>query len=114
MRILVVDDDVDGADALAALLRQSGHEVEVAHDGTQALGLSPAFAPDAAIVDLEMPGMHGFEVARRLRQTCGPGLRVIAYSGHDDHTTRQRAAVDFDEYLRKPARMASIIKSLQP
>ena len=81
MRILVVDDDIDGADALAALLTQSGHDVKVAYDGTQALNLVVVFAAEAAILDLVMPGMDGFEVARALRHECGASLRLIAFSG---------------------------------
>ncbi|BAL27509.1 response regulator [Azoarcus sp. KH32C] len=111
MRILVIDDDVDGADALAALLTQSGHDVEVAYEGSQALGLS--FAAEAAIVDLTMPAMDGFEVARRLRQAYGASLRLIAFSGHDDDVTKRRVKVDFDGYLRKPASLADIYKALQ-
>lgn len=111
MRILVIDDDVDGADALAALLTQSGHDVTVAYGGTQALGLSEA--AEAAIVDLTMPGMDGFEIARRLRLAYGADLRLIAFSGHDDDGTRRRVAIDFDDYLRKPASLADIFKALQ-
>jgi DNA-binding response OmpR family regulator len=56
---LVLDDDVDGADALAALLRQSGHDVQVAYNGVQPLALTAAFAAEAAILDLNIPGMNG-------------------------------------------------------
>jgi DNA-binding response OmpR family regulator len=113
VRILVIDDDVDGADALAVLLTQSGHDVEVAYGGTQALGLSVALAAEAAIVDLTMPGMDGFEVARRLRHAYGASLRLIALSGHDDDATKRLVEIDFDGYLRKPASLASISKALQ-
>lgn len=111
VHILVIDDDVDGADALAALLTQSGHVVEVAYQGSQALGLS--FAAEAAIIDLTMPGMDGFEVARRLRHAYGASLRLIAFSGHDDDVTRRLVQIDFDGYLRKPASIADISKALQ-
>ena len=115
MRILVVDDDVDGADALAALLAQSGHDVKVAYEGTQALGLAAAFAAEAAILDLAMPGMDGFEVARALRHEFGADLRLIAFSGQDDFATRRLVeATDFDEYVRKPASLARISRALQP
>lgn len=111
MRILVIDDDVDGADALAALLTHSGHDVKVAYEGNQALGLS--FAAEAAIVDLTMPGMDGFELARRLRQAYGANLRLIAFSGHDDDATKRRVEIDFDDYLRKPASLTDISAALQ-
>ena len=114
VRILIIDDDVDGADALAALLTQSGHDVKVAYDGTQALGLAVAFAAEAAILDLAMPGMDGFEVAQALRHEYGTHLRLIAFSGEDDLATRRRVeATGFDEYLRKPACLASISTALQ-
>lgn len=113
MRILVIDDDIDGADSLAALLTQSGHYVEVAYGGTEGLGLAVALAADVAIVDLTMPGMDGFEVAQRLRHAYGAGLRLIAFSGHDDDATKRRVKVDFDDYLRKPASLEAICDALQ-
>ncbi len=115
VRILVVDDDVDGADALAALLTQSGHDVKVAYDGSRALGLAVGFAAEAAILDLAMPGMDGFEVARALRHAYGTNLRLIAFSGQDDVTTRRRIeATGFDDYMRKPASLARISTALKP
>ena len=115
MRILVIDDDVNGADSLAALLTQSGHEVKVGYDGTQALSLAVAFAAEAAILDLAMPGMDGFEVARALRHEYGVSLRLIAFSSQDDVATRRRVkATGFDEYVRKPASLACISMALQP
>ena len=115
MRILIVDDHIDGADALAALLTQSGHDVKVAYGGTQALGLAVAFAAEAAILDLAMPGMDGFEVAGALRHEFGANLRLIAFSGQDDVATRRRVeATGFDDYVRKPASFARISRALQP
>ena len=113
MRILIIDDDVDGADGPAALLTQSGHDVKVAYDGSRALALANAFAAEAAIVDLSTPGMDGFDVARRLRHERGAGLRLIAFSGHDDHAARRRVEACFDSYVRKPASLVSISKALQ-
>ena len=63
-RLLVVDDNRDAADSLAVLLRLQGHEVRVAHDGPAALELAASFRPDVAFLDIGMPGMDGYEVAR--------------------------------------------------
>src|SRR5207248_7534671 len=66
-RILVVDDNVDSAETLAALLRLWGHEVQSAHNGSQAIAAARVMQPEIALLDIEMPAMSGYEVARRLR-----------------------------------------------
>ncbi len=71
-RLLVVDDNRDAAESLAMLLRLQGHEVRVANDGPSALELAKAYQPVMVFLDIGMPGMDGYEVARRLRQQ--PGL----------------------------------------
>ena len=115
VRILVVDDDTDGADSLAALLTQSGHDVQVAYEGNHALRLDVAFAAEAAILDLAMPDMDGFALARALRRQYGASLRLIAFSGQDDVATKRRVeAAGFDDYVRKPASLASLSTALQP
>ena len=67
-RILVVDDNKDAAVSLALLLRLHGHQVQVAHDGPAALGLAREFRPHVVFLDIGMPGMDGYEVARRFRE----------------------------------------------
>src|SRR4029453_18922594 len=67
-RVLVVDDNVDAASMLAALVRQLGHDVVVVHDGSSALEAAEAYRPEIILLDLGMPGMNGFEVARALRE----------------------------------------------
>ena len=67
-RLLVVDDNQDAADSLAMLLRLQGHDVRVAHSGQAALEMTKAYRPDLVFLDIGMPGMDGYEVARRLRQ----------------------------------------------
>ncbi len=103
-RLLVVDDNRDAADSLALLLRLQGHEVRVAHDGPAALQIAAAYRPDLVFLDIGMPGMDGYEVARRLRQT--PGLENVvlsALTGWGQQEDRRRTAeVGFDHHLVKP------------
>ena len=74
-RVLVVDDSIDAADMLSTWLRLHGHEVAVAHHGTEALALMPAFNPAVALLDLGMPDMSGYELAERVR--AAPDLRHV-------------------------------------
>ncbi len=104
-RVLVVDDNADAADSLALVLRLEGQEVCVAHDGTKALELAAAFRPEVVFLDLGMPGMDGYEVARRLRGQ--PGLEQVVLValtgwGQDEDRRRTREA-RFDHHLTKPA-----------
>jgi CheY-like chemotaxis protein len=102
-RILVVDDNVDAADSLAALLRLMGHEVFVAYDGTTALGLLGPARPDIALLDLTMPGMSGYELARLVRSRAGSALRIVALSGFGLPEDRARALeAGFDQHMVKP------------
>jgi two-component system CheB/CheR fusion protein len=100
-RVLVVDDELDLALTLAELLRTQGHEVEVAHDGQAALDCASSFAPDVVLLDLGLPGMNGYELARRLRERLGAAPRLVAVSGYprDDRRTREAG---FDDHVIKP------------
>ena len=101
-RILIVDDNVDAGNALAALLRQAKHTVSVAHAGTVAIQLARTFKPQVALVDLGMPGMNGFEVGERLR-AADKDLLLVAVSGYSGEESRRRAkAAQFDHYVIKP------------
>jgi PAS domain S-box-containing protein len=101
-RVLVVDDNVDAADLLAGLLRSVGHDVEVAHDGPQALDVLAAFTPDVAILDIGLPVMDGYELAARLREGLAPP-RLVAMTGYGQESDRARsAAAGFDLHLVKP------------
>jgi CheY-like chemotaxis protein len=68
VRVLVVDDNADAADSLAVLLRMRGHDVRIAHDGPAALTLAEEVRPAIVLMDLGLPGMDGYQVARQLRQ----------------------------------------------
>jgi two-component system CheB/CheR fusion protein len=103
-RVLLVDDNVNAARSLAVLVRLWGHEVEVAHDGPQALERARAFAPTHVVLDIGLPQMDGFEVARRLRAdpALGP-LRLFALSGYDQQVHRARAKeAGFEAHFVKP------------
>jgi PAS domain S-box-containing protein len=104
-RILVVDDNADTAESLALLLRREGHEVHVAHDGVAGLQAAQTDRPDIVFLDIGMPGMDGYEVARRLRRQ--PGLRgvvLVALTGWGQEEDRERARrAGFDHHLTKPA-----------
>ena len=103
-RLLVVDDNRDAADSLAMLLQLQGHEVRVAHSGQAALEVTTAFKPDLIFLDLGMPFMDGYEVARRLRQQ--PGLENVvlaALTGWGQKEDRRRTVeAGFDYHLVKP------------
>lgn len=103
-RILVIDDNMDAADSIAALLHTWGHDTHVAYEGMAAIEAARRYHPDAILLDLGMPGMDGFEVARRLRQE--PGLQkalLIALTGWGQAEDRQRTReAGFDHHLVKP------------
>jgi CheY-like chemotaxis protein len=103
--ILVVDDNVDAAQSLAMLLRLEGHDVRVAHDGRAALAAVEADPPELVFLDIGMPVMNGYDVARRLRQR--PGLErlvLVAMTGWGQEEDRRRSQeAGFDHHLVKPA-----------
>ena len=103
-RVLVADDNLDAAEALATLLEALGHEVRVAHDGAQALATGRDFEPEVVLLDLGMPVMDGLEVARRMRQQpWGAAARVVAVTGWGQQQDRARTAeAGFDAHLVKP------------
>jgi len=103
-KVLVADDNRDAANALALLLRLAGHDVRVAHDGEGALALAREFEPDCAVLDIGMPDLNGYEVARRLRQsTSGKKVRLIALTGWGQDEDKRRAHdAGFDHHLTKP------------
>ncbi len=103
-RILVVDDNVDAAKSLARLLRRWGHTVEMSHDGLSALEAAESYRPEVVLLDIGLPGIDGYEVARRLRAnpdfTTTPLAAITGY-GQDDDQRRSREA-GFNLHLTKP------------
>ncbi|MDX1653707.1 MAG: response regulator [Candidatus Competibacteraceae bacterium] len=104
-RILVVDDNREVADALAMLLKVMGHQVEVARSGEKALEAARAFDPQLVFLDIGLPGIDGYEVARQLRHMPRElPLTLVALTGHGRAEDRLRAQeIGFDHFLLKPA-----------
>jgi PAS domain S-box-containing protein len=108
-RILVVDDNVDAAELLAAVLKLTGHQTRTAHDGYEALATAEDFRPDAIFLDIGLPGIDGYEVAKRLRAAPGFGAMLVALTGwgaEDDKRHAKEAGFDF--HLTKPVERAQI------
>jgi CheY-like chemotaxis protein len=103
-RILVVDDNEDAALMLHYALTLAGHEIRVAHDGPRALSVARDFAPTVALLDLGLPVMDGFELARRLREQAGTTpITLIALTGYGQASDRDRTReAGFDAHLVKP------------
>jgi PAS domain S-box-containing protein len=110
MRVLVVDDNRDAADSLAMMLELTGHEVATANDGETALAEAERFLPDAVLLDIGMPGMNGYEVAQRLRQTeHGRRAFIVALTGWGQEDDKRRAVdAGFDHHLTKPVDPAAL------
>jgi PAS domain S-box-containing protein len=113
-RVLVVDDNRDSADTMAALLGMAGLLTRCAYDGPSALKIAPEFAPDLVLLDIGLPGLNGYEVAERLRaQPLGQTLLLIAMTGfgQEEDVLRSRA-VGFDHHLVKPIELPTLIRLL--
>jgi CheY-like chemotaxis protein len=104
LRMLVVDDHADAADSLRLLMELAGHEARAAYDGVEALRVAREFRPRVIFTDIEMPGMHGVELARQLRQLPElAGVILVAASGTARGDTRLDGCDGlFDDWLRKP------------
>jgi PAS domain S-box-containing protein len=103
-RILVVDDNIDAAETLATLLRLSGHDVRTAYDGLAALETTSRFNPEIVLLDIGLPGMDGYEVARELRdRRKADGLLLVALTGYGQAEDRRLSReAGFDFHLVKP------------
>lgn len=103
-RVMVVDDNVDLAETLKVLLEMKGHRVTVAHRGDVAVDVAQSLPLDAVFCDIGLPGLHGYEVATRLRAMVGHRHTVlVAVTGYGDRDSRSRAlAAGFDIHFAKP------------
>jgi PAS domain S-box-containing protein len=112
-RVLVVDDNADAAATLDLFVKALGHETRVAYDGEQALQAFDEFRPDIVLLDIGLPGMNGYEVARRLRSRSGRGFRIIAVTGWGQAEDRKQSAeAGFDLHLVKPVDEAQLLRIL--
>jgi len=103
-RILVVDDNVPSAECLAELIKLWGHETRLAHDGALALDSAREYRPDVILLDIELPSMDGFSIARALRRDPRFLTTILlAMTGHSsEETTREAIDAGFDRHLVKP------------
>jgi two-component system CheB/CheR fusion protein len=107
----VVDDNVDGADSVAMLLEHAGNAVRTAKDGAEALRASAEFVPDIVLLDIGLPGMSGYDVARHLRgrgETAKALLIAMTGYGQPEDVARARAA-GFDHHLVKPVSLDKLL-----
>ena len=114
LRILIVDDNVDTVLSFSMLLSRFGHEVRTAHDGLTAIQVAADYIPDVILLDIGLPGLNGYEVAKRIRMQ--PRLRhivLVALTGYGQESDRQASMeAGFDHHLIKPARMDQVRKIL--
>jgi len=114
-RILIVDDDIDAAEALGELLRDCGHEVATARDGPQALDRARLHRPDVVLLDISMPDMDGYDVAKRMRGELGLcDALLVALSGYgEDRHRRLAREAGFDRHVTKPVDAAKLEELLK-
>jgi CheY-like chemotaxis protein len=116
VRVLVVDDNEDAALTVSEVLAELGYDVAVAHDGPQALASAARMHPDVVVLDLGLPVMDGFEVARRLRAAhTGQSMpRLVALSGYGQDIDKANSrAAGFDVHLVKPVDLAALQAALE-
>jgi CheY-like chemotaxis protein len=109
-RVLIADDNTDSAESLALLTRMWGHEVLLAHTGTGALELALRERPDACILDIGMPGLNGYDLARQIRQQpWAARVMLMAVTGWGQSEDVQRAReAGFDHHMTKPVDLARV------
>jgi CheY-like chemotaxis protein len=111
-RVLVVDDNSDSAESLAIQLRMMGHVVATAHDGLEAIDRAVTFQPGVVLLDLGLPGVNGYQAARRIR-AGRTGVKIVALTGWGNpEDLRRSAAAGFDAHLVKPVALAEVIRVL--
>jgi PAS domain S-box-containing protein len=112
-RILVVEDNADNREMMRILLETSGHEVHDTGDGMSGVELAVQLEPDTVLIDIGLPGIDGYEVARQIRSKLGDRFRLIALSGYGQQKDRERAfAAGFDDHLLKPVDPARLVSVL--
>jgi CheY-like chemotaxis protein len=114
-RVLIVEDDADSGEMLRFALELDGYEVNVADDGLAAVQMALSVRPEVVIIDLGLPGIDGYEVARRIRATeAGRRMRLIALSGYGQAEDRRRSqAAGFDAHLVKPVEDGTLAEAIQ-
>jgi PAS domain S-box-containing protein len=112
LRVLIVDDNADGADMLASVLDGLGYRCAIAHDGPAALQIAADFAPQVALLDIGLPVMNGYELATRLRAEW-PDVKLVAVTGYGQEGDRQRThRAGFQAHLTKPVDFEGLVSQL--
>jgi CheY-like chemotaxis protein len=112
-RVLVVDDNQDAADALVEALVGHGHAATAAYDGPTGIEAARRQPPEVAFLDIGLPVMDGYELARRLRELLGPTVKLVALTGYGQDRDRALSrAAGFDEHLVKPVELDQIMGML--
>ena len=103
-QVLIVEDNADHAQTLGLILELRGHRLQIATDGLAAIELARRLRPDVVLLDLGLPGVDGFEVARRLKREHGDAVRIIALSAYGTENDRQQSMeAGCEVHLMKPA-----------
>ena len=103
-RVLVVDDNEDAANSLATLLEVMGYQVRTAYDGPEAIEAADDFKPEVALLDIGLPRLSGYDIARHVRSSRGSGVLLVAITGWGQEDDRRRAReAGFDHHFTKPA-----------
>ena len=109
-----MDDNEDAADLLGESLREFGHVTRVAYDGPSAVQIALEFQPEIALLDIGLPVMDGYELARRLREGHGGRLQLVAITGYGQPSDRERAfEAGFDAHLAKPVEFDKLAATLR-
>jgi CheY-like chemotaxis protein len=113
--VLLVEDNPDSRESLRFLLEALGHRVDTAADGLEGVKAGVLRPHDVAVIDLGLPGLDGFEVARRLRAAVGSTVTLIAYTAYNESESRAGAeAAGFDAYLVKPRDLDGLLRWFNP
>jgi CheY-like chemotaxis protein len=113
IRVLIVDDHHAAAETLAEVVEVTGRAVRLAHDGPSAIRETLAWAPDIVLLDIGLPGMDGYQVARLIREQAPHPPRLIALTGYGHDTDRAQAlAAGFDDHLLKPVDLERLTAAL--
>ena len=110
-RVLVVDDNQDAADSLATLLDVLGYSVRIAYDGPDAIEAADEFQPEVALLDIGLPRLSGYDIARHVREKRGEEVLLVAITGWGQEDDRRKAReAGFDHHFTKPADFDVLIK----
>ena len=112
MKVLIIEDNPDTAEAFGLLITQYGHETRIAHDASSAVSLSKEWSPEVVFLDIGLPEMDGYLLANLLRNEGLTKAKIVALSGYRPDESRL-SSLDIDAYLLKPVRMEVLLKHLE-